>query len=268
MRVEAVIIGAQKCGTSSLAYMISQHPEICFSSIKEPHFFSTVNNWKDNLDQYHSLFAPKIGQICCEASTSYTFYPRYKGTHLRLYEYNPTLKLIYIMRHPIRRIISHYNHRLIRQNLKVPLETAIKEDRSYIDISRYGMQIKPYFDIFPIDNIFLIIFEEFIQNPQRGLEKLFHFLHISSEHTKSIRYSHKNISIQNLVLKKANSFLDRKNMFLIQKFLIKIYSIMMKKNENEYLPAAYRKYLWSLLEHDIKFIESLLKRRLYIWRNG
>ena len=64
-RVDFVIIGAQKAGTTSLAKILSSHPEIAFSKEKEPHFFSLHQDWQQNLAAYDKLFKhKKIGQIC------------------------------------------------------------------------------------------------------------------------------------------------------------------------------------------------------------
>ena len=63
--VHFMIIGAQKCGTTSLAEQLAQHPQIRFCSEKEPHFFSKQDSRnKQALAQYHNLYAD-----CGEAAT-------------------------------------------------------------------------------------------------------------------------------------------------------------------------------------------------------
>ena len=73
-RANFMVIGAQKCGTTSLARQLSEHPEICFSDEKEPGFFNSTTDWKLGLEEYHRLYSPSLGQLCGEASTMYTFF--------------------------------------------------------------------------------------------------------------------------------------------------------------------------------------------------
>ena len=138
MQVDFMIIGAQKCGTSSLASMLSQHRQICFCKAKEPHFFSRHEDWATRLDVYHRLFSPRPGQLCGEASTSYSFLPEHGPTHERLHEYNPALRLLYLVRDPVERILSQYNHELLRGWTRGPLEVEVLENPTYLDRSRYA----------------------------------------------------------------------------------------------------------------------------------
>jgi hypothetical protein len=139
MRIDFVIIGAQKCGTTSLAEQLAQHPQICFSRNKEPGYFHQTEEWQAGLAKYHALFTPRNGQLCGEASTFYTFFPEWRATHKRLYAYNPNLKLIYIMRKPVERVISHYAHDLVRHSVQEPPELAVFKNPAYINRSRYGV---------------------------------------------------------------------------------------------------------------------------------
>src|SRR3990172_564869 len=106
MRVDFMVIGAQKCATSTLARQLAYHPDICFSKPKEPAYFNRTQNWQEGLEKYHQLYSPVEGRICGEASTMYSSLPEWQGTHSRLFAYNPELKLIYIMRLPVERVIS------------------------------------------------------------------------------------------------------------------------------------------------------------------
>jgi hypothetical protein len=64
--VDFMIIGAQKSGTTSLAAQLADHPQICFSQIKEPGYFNETEDWESGLDRYHQLFDPADGQLCGE----------------------------------------------------------------------------------------------------------------------------------------------------------------------------------------------------------
>ena len=76
MQVDFMVIGAHKSGTTSLAYQLGQHSQISFCREKEPHYFCTDKD-SGQLEKYHNLFEPGMGQLYGEGSTSYTIYPEY-----------------------------------------------------------------------------------------------------------------------------------------------------------------------------------------------
>ena len=180
MLVDFMMVGAQKCGTTSLASQLALHPEICFCSEKEPGYFNQVADWRGGLSAYHALYVPEPGQLCGEASTMYTFAPEWTGTHQRLYEYNPALKLIYIMRDPVERVISHYSHNLVRSLVTDPPEIAVYQDPTYLGRSRYATQIAPYIECFGRDQILLLVFEEYIVDQAKTLHAIAEFLGIDT----------------------------------------------------------------------------------------
>ena len=104
-----IIIGAQKCGTTSLHYYLNLHPQILMSREKELNFFITERNWSKGVDWYRSQFVEKA-EIYGESSPNYTDYIRFGGVPERMYSVVPDARLIYILRDPIERIVSHYVH--------------------------------------------------------------------------------------------------------------------------------------------------------------
>jgi hypothetical protein len=102
-----LIIGVQKCGTTALHRYLSLHPQIKPAVQKEIHYFNCDNRFGKGLDYYHSFFPEIIsGQITFEASASYL------SSSLaveRIYEYNPEIKMIAIIRNPIDRAYSAWN---------------------------------------------------------------------------------------------------------------------------------------------------------------
>ncbi len=277
MQVDFIIIGAQKSGTSSLANYLSQHPQICFCNHKEPQYFSRNEHWRTNLQKYHKLFEPKAGQLCGEASTTYTMLPEYQGTHLRLFEYNQESKLIYIMRQPVERIVSHYAHRIIDGSVKKFPELEVIENPIYINRSRYAVQIKPYLEIFPRSNILLLVFEEFVSDPFKTLNQIASFLDISEKKVANIDLTPHNISVKKRSLRKSLGipFLYRhfrnKAPTPLQPILRKIAHKYLFNKGIQTKPVfspSFKMAIWRFLEDDVHNIETLLGRRLDIWRNG
>ena len=181
MRVDVMLIGAQKSGTTSLAQQLDSHPGICLSSEKEPAFFNTQEDWRAGLSQYHALFAPTPGQLCLEASTMYTFLPEFGGTHERIHAYNPNVKLIYVMRDPVERMLSNYAFRRVRRLTSDSPEVALLRDPTFVNRSRYGMQLRPYLELFPAEQVHLMVFEEHVADPTRSLKEVGAFLGIEGD---------------------------------------------------------------------------------------
>jgi hypothetical protein len=108
--VDFVICGTQKGGTSALDTYLRGHPEICMADRKEVHFFDNeeyFSNDKPDYSKYLSWFSPnKSHKILGEATPIYMYW---NDSPKRIWEYNPNMKLIVILRNPIERAYSHWN---------------------------------------------------------------------------------------------------------------------------------------------------------------
>jgi hypothetical protein len=274
IKVDFMIIGAQKCGTTNLAAQLAAHPNICFCQIKEPGYFHQTTEWQAGLAEYHQLFAPEDGQICGEASTMYTFLPEWQDTHVRLAEYNPSLKLIYIMRQPVERIISHYAHESVRGYVNLPPEETVFDQASYINRSCYGMQIRPYLERFPRQQILLLTFEEYVANQQKTLDQITGFLEIPRQAIDDKEPTRRHSSVGTWYLKNdtvrkivhTHGFQSVRNYIpaSIRKPIRRHFSNRLQ--EKPYFSPALKQEIWRLIEDDISVVEDLLGRRLDIWR--
>jgi len=144
-RPDFIIIGAMKCATSSLHDQLAATPGFFMTRLKEPNFFSNDEQFARGGDWYLSLFkhaAP--GDLCGESSTHYTKLPTYPKTVERLYERLPDAKLIYVMRHPVNRLISQYTHEWTEREIDVPIDEAIERYPRLTDYSRYTMQLESF----------------------------------------------------------------------------------------------------------------------------
>lgn len=276
MLVDFMMIGAQKSGTTSIASQLEAHPEICFCKIKEPGFFHQTPLWQTQLDEYHQLFSPENGQLCGEASTMYTFLPEWPDTPARLHDYNPNLKLIYVMRQPVDRIISHYTHNWVRNFVTDAPEKVVLSDPTYVNRSRYAVQIRPYIELFGRENILLLIFEEYVRDQIDSLQQIGAFLGIDSTSFLDADTEPKHKSVGETYLKYEGArLLVRSKLF---------------KQVRDYIPASLRyavrrplsnkikqkpafspelkKLLWRLVQDDVTQIEAYLNRDLPQWRQG
>ncbi|MFQ5604278.1 MAG: sulfotransferase [bacterium] len=193
-----IVIGAMKCGTSSLHQYLSLHPQICMSKIKEPAFFIKERNWVKGVEWYKSIFeyhAPIMG----ESSTSYTKDPTFKGVPERMFSIVPDAKLIYLVRDPLKRIVSHYIHMVVHYGEKRSIEEAICEDHinQYISYSKYYSQLVKFLEYYSLENLLLINFDDFVANTKDTMGKIFNFLNLDCQ------YDEKNYSkVHNQTIKK------------------------------------------------------------------
>ncbi|WP_323786952.1 sulfotransferase [Psychroserpens sp.] len=268
MIVDFLLIGAAKSATTSLSNGLSQHPDICFSDPKEPQFFSDPN-WRDNLEHYHSLFKKKSAKLYGDGSTNYSKYPHYnKNIHQDIFEYNPKMKIIYMMRHPIDRIVSHYIHAYNRGHETIDdMNEVLTRNQHYLDTARYAMQIEPYINRFGIDQIQLLFFEDFISNPQDVLDSTFKFLGLKST-TISAKVLDSNKSFNRRVLHHKYDQ-PRTVIEKIRKvgFIIKNYFNGDFINQKPKLSSKTRAYIIDNVKDDIHYIEKLTGRNLSHWLN-
>ncbi len=104
-----IIIGAQKCGTSSLHYYLNQHPDLVASRPKELHFFNREIYFDKDLRWYNSHFKHmyRKGKVFFESTPAYIYHP---NTARHLYESYPEICLLVLLRDPVNRAYSAYNH--------------------------------------------------------------------------------------------------------------------------------------------------------------
>jgi Sulfotransferase domain len=177
-----LVIGAMKGGTTSLYHYLNEHPQVHMTKVKEVDFFTSELNWDKGFDWYKKQFvdAPP-GAKKGEASTSYTKYPRYPGVAPRIAEHLPEAKLIYVIRDPMERIRSHYQHNVAIGEEQLPIEKAIEKNPVYIDYSRYAMQLDQYLEHFPREQILVITSEALRNDRERTFKQVLAFIGVDPD---------------------------------------------------------------------------------------
>jgi len=176
-RPDFVIIGAMKSATSTLHTQLAAQPGFFMSTPKEPNFFSDADIWARGLDWYEGLFAGAApDELCGDSRTHYTKLPDLPDALPRLREYLPGAKLIYVMRHPVDRLVSHYIHAWSERTIDGAIDQAIDEHPALVDYGRYAMQIGPYLEAFGKDAVLPLFFERMLREPQAELERVCKFL--------------------------------------------------------------------------------------------
>lgn len=196
-----MIVGAQKCGTTSLANWLDQHPDISMSNPKEPRFFEREYPYGKEwyLENY---FKGASGKLLGEArvhNLTVKYIPQ------RIIEFNPDTKIIVMMRDPVKRYISAWNHfRVMRPGREVrSLEKAIFDSIKNFDLDYFNSEERfcsnldicggPFRDMYfetgfymhYIENyryfgfeIMPVIFESLIITPKIWYRKILDFLEV------------------------------------------------------------------------------------------
>jgi hypothetical protein len=200
-----VVIGAPKCGTTSLHHYLSQHPDVYVPKRKELHYFSyphiarfsagpgdanILNHFCATRQSYENHYEnagkeAAIGDI----SPSYLYYAEVSG-RIKMELGNP--KIVIVLRDPIDKAFSQYMH-LVRDNRETlsfydALMAEKRHERDgwtplwrYSESSLYAAKLKIYLDEFGEDRVKILLFTEFIRNPHGVMSELFRFLDVDSE---------------------------------------------------------------------------------------
>ena len=188
------IIGAPAAGTTSLHYYLDQHPQIQMSAVKEPGFFAPRpgplnprNKLGDRykisrLDKYEQLFDPAV-EVRGEATVNYANHPRRPGVPARIKELVPDAKFIYLVRDPIARTVSYYQHQVAVEGERRSLREALGGDApdhsvTCICASLYASQLDLYLDHFTQERILVIDQAELLADRRSTLRQIFAFLSV------------------------------------------------------------------------------------------
>ena len=178
-----IVIGAQKCGTTSLHNYLNAHPEISMSRRKETNFFLGNGERDRGLDWYASNFDP-AAPVRGEASPDYTNLPESAGTAARMRSVVPDARLIYLVRDPLDRMASHYVHRRAAGLERRSLADALSDSRgSYVTRSCYATQLKPFLELFPREQILVETHERLLREREVTLRRIFGFVGVDSSFT-------------------------------------------------------------------------------------
>ena len=200
-----IIVGAFRCGTSSLHEYLRSHPDVFAPALKELHFFDRDANFCGQYDTYRRHFRDWSGQSAIgEATPAYWLRGMtsdLRGNHQycldddagsRLAAALPAVKTIISLRDPVGRAYSQYrrNRRLGREKTTSFLAALDEERRGlrrpemtrmcWIYHNRYAFHLSRWLELFPRHQIKVLIFEEWIHKPEETIQELCEFLNIES----------------------------------------------------------------------------------------
>ncbi len=286
------IVGAPKCGTTSLYEYLKQTPGIYMSPVKEPKFFSSVDPVylsptpiRDK-KKYLALFKKVKNEIAIgEASTTYLRDPQAAKL---IHDTVPKARIIVMLRDPVERSFSSY---LFREALgweTPPLRDAIKkalnsqdyDSRRIVDTSLYSQQVKRYLDTFGKNLVKIIIFEEFVKDVRRVVKDVLEFLEVNTEPPESIGEVHNPFAVPRgpfatFILRSVWSYsshsrsYNKKSRFMLKirnnlvphamgSFVIR--NVLQKKGTKPELSQEDRIFFEEIYRNDVKKLREILGR--------
>lgn len=195
MKVNFLIAGTQKGGTSALYKHLNAHPKLSMARKKELHFFDDETNFADksvDYSRYHTSFSPRPLQrhLYGEATPDYMYWYRAPG---RIWEYNPKMKFIIILRNPVDRAFSAWNMEVMRRREFLSFPEAIRTERrrtkevlpfqhrvyAYVDRGFYTDQIRRIWNFFPKEQTLFLKSEHLKDEHQNTLDRVCDFLGVA-----------------------------------------------------------------------------------------
>jgi hypothetical protein len=171
-----IVIGAGKTGTTSLHYYLGLHPQIFMSRVKELRYFE--KNCGKGVEWYQDNFrSGRNHLIRGETSPQYTAYPHVSGVPQRMHALIPHAKLIYVVRDPFARLLSHLVFLAPGKHLANVTQALDPIDTNrYVAESRQCWQLEQYLPYYPLSQILVICAEELRHTRRSTLSKVFGFL--------------------------------------------------------------------------------------------
>jgi hypothetical protein len=176
-----LVIGASKCGTSSLRDYLDQHPDVFMSTIKEPSFFgyrgARTRRFKvTSLEEYEALFAAAGRASAIGDSSPYYMSSELAADDIR--RHLPGVKLIAILRDPVERALSDYMMQVRKGRV-----SRLDRDPSagYLQAGFYHQRLERYFTRFPRERIKVLFFEDFTADPAATMREIYAFVGVDPE---------------------------------------------------------------------------------------
>jgi hypothetical protein len=203
-RVNFLVIGVQKAGTTALHDYLREHPDVALPDVKEVHHFDDESLDWDRPDHsaYHRRFTDARRPARGEVTPIYVYWP---NSLERIRSYNPAMRLVLILRDPVARAWSHWRMERARGVETHDFSWCIREGRtrleaagppgfhrefSYVERGFYGQQVERLFGLFPREQVLILTADELDADPGAVMARLSDFLDIGPPPPMTPRRAH------------------------------------------------------------------------------
>jgi len=287
------IVGAPKCGTTSMSIYLRQHPDIFFPESlrdKEPYYFCsdfTSHKWRVSGEkEYLSLFAEAGNEKYVGEASVWYLYSAVAARNIK--EFEPDAKIIIMLRNPADMIYSLYRQFLRTANEDIPdfgEAVAAEEVRKrgegipsnahfpeglfYSDVAKYSEQVKRYLDTFGKDRVHIIIFDDLVSDAPGTYRKILEFLGVDSDFQPDFSVYNPAVNIRSIFLQNLVCSLPP----VVQKFAAifptglrnAVKSLNYSRKDRRGMSPEVKKVLQKKLCRDVENLSRLIGHDLMFW---
>jgi len=243
-------------------------PNMHADHVKNIEFFDSNENWSKGVSFYKSHFiinekTKSIGEI----STEYTKYPHVKDVAKNIYSTLPNVKFIYLIRHPVERLISHYIHRVGAAKESRDINTALqnKDDNPYILYSQYFLQLEQFLKYYKKESFLILTSDDLLAKKDGALNTLFDYIGVDTcgsaltgiqRHTRS---SKKSWNRAGRIVRRSPKYFNRYNYYLSKlpkPYAMKIESLFCHPIDEPMINEENQSYLHDLFSRDLNKLQE------------
>ena len=178
-----LVIGAPRAGTTWIDENLRRHPEVFLPQKKELHFFDL--NFEKGMEYYEAFFSAWRGQKAVgEATPAYLHgaYSKNNIPHL-IRQSLPRVKLIASLRHPVERAYSRYLNSFAKydHNIRLSFHDKLLQKPEFIQEGYYFRQLQPYFELFPRDDILVLLYDDMQTDPKGFMRRIYEFIEVDPD---------------------------------------------------------------------------------------
>jgi hypothetical protein len=285
------IIGAPKCGTTSLAHWLAEHPNIYMPKVKEPHHFNTDDNHLvyKNRDDYESLFS-NVSEMHYAIGEASVWYLYSSQAVKNIEQYNPLAKYIVCIRNPIEMAYSLHEQQVVNCNediidftdaWRVQLQREQGQNISkwtmepshllYGKVCSLGWQLERLYEKVDSNRILIVLLDDMKQAPSKEYAKILSFLGVENDGRNEFPVLNAAKESRSVLLKKIVRLLGGIKKKLNINRGLGILKAIDRKNiryrDRKPMSRDMRLELEKYFTNDIKIIEKLINRDLSHWMN-
>lgn len=195
------IVGAPKCGTTAMYTYLQQHPNVFMPEVKEPHFFATdmeAPGWSREMGEYLALFSNARDETAIGEASVWYLYSEEAASNIK--QFCPSAKIIIMLRNPVDMLFSLHAQRLIskaediqdfedalaaeddrKRGLRLPKDKINIKGLFYREVVKYTDQVQRYIDVFGLENLHIIIYDDFRRDTPAAYRATLQFLGLSDD---------------------------------------------------------------------------------------
>ncbi|MBA2556463.1 MAG: sulfotransferase [Chloroflexi bacterium] len=299
------LVGAPKCGTTSMYQWLRQHPQVYMSPRKEPFFFATDLDSGSEQDgliferseaEYRRLFDGVRSETAIgEASTCYLFS---EVAAERIKAYSPDARILIMLRDPVEMAQAHHAHSVAAGSediedfaealaaepdriagRRIPKGTWYEKSLRYRQVCTFTPQVRRFLDAFGRDRVHLIIFEDLRKDPRAVYRSTLEFLGVDPDFKPQLERANPHKRVRSKALRSflrsttlhriGKKILPRPVLKAIRPFTDRIYRLNASVEPREQLEPSMEAELRRYFAPDVAALSQLIGRDLVsLWRGG